>query len=189
MTPPDPNSPWGKAHPRPEDADYTMNTYLNWDEEYIYVALTAPYKFLTSVQLDCNADGYFSGKDNPRFHFEIPRDESKSRPNTVLPCTSVMVWNNVEPVQKHNVPNWTNDLFDRKDDIKWAWGKNKRGWYTIEAAIPKCENVGLDLYDSEEMAIRIWVQGFLSPTEENKDPRYAFEMFDSCEYGHFRLKK
>ena len=187
VTPPNPDLPWGKAYPPVEGAVYEMDTYLNWDDDYIYVAAAAPYKFLISVQLDCDADGYFSGKDNPRMSFQIPRDESKGEPGKVLPPPGVMVWNNVEPVQKTGVPNWRNDLFDKKEDIQWAWGKSSRGRYVIEAAIPKCENVGLDLRDGEEMGVRLWIQGFLPPTDENKDPRYAFEMFDSCEYGYFKL--
>ena len=189
VTPPNPDLPSGKAHRPVEGASYEMDTYLNWDDDYIYFAAAAPYKFLISVQLDCNADGYFSGKDNPRMTFQIPRDESKSESGKILPPPGVMVWNNVGPVQKTGIPNWTNDLFDKKENIKWAWGKSNRGWYVIEAAIPKCENVGLDLNDGKEMSVRLWIQGFLPPTDENKDPRYAFEMFDSCEYGYFKLVK
>ena len=47
-------------------ADYRMQTYLNWDDEYLYFAATAPFKFASSIELDCNADGYFHGKDNVR---------------------------------------------------------------------------------------------------------------------------
>ena len=39
------------------------------------------------------------------------------------------------------------------------------------------------------MGVRLWIQGFLPPTTKNPDPRYAFEMFDSCEYGYFKLVK
>ena len=100
-----------------------------------------------------------------------------------------MVWNNVEPVQKRGVPDWTNSLFDQRDKIKWAWGRAEDGSYVVEIAIPKCPNVGLVPADGKEMGVRLWVQGFLPPTEKSKDPRYAFEMFDSCEYGYFKLVK
>ncbi len=188
-TPAKPDAPLGAAYAPPKGADYRMNTYLNWDDEYLYVAATAPYKFAMSVQLDCDADGYFSGKDNPRLSVAVPRDESKGKSNTVLPPPGVMVWNNVEPVKQRGIPDWTNGLFDKRDDIKWAWGKAENGWYVIELAVPKCANVGLDLVEGEEMGVRLWLQGFLPPTENNKDPRYAFEMFDSCEYGYFKLVK
>lgn len=187
VTPTNPDLPWGRAYAPPAGADYRMNTFLGWDDDYLYVAATAPYKFHLGIELDCNADGYFTGKDNPRLGVEIPRDESTAAPNTILPPPGVMVWNNVEPVQQRGVPDWTNDLFDRKADIKWAWGKTKDGWYVIEVAIPKCPNVGLDLSDGEEMGIRLWLQGCLPPDEKNPDPRYAFEMFDSCEYAYFTL--
>ena len=121
--------------------------------------------------------------------FEVPQDESKSESNKVLPPPGVMVWNNVEPVEKYNVPNWTNDLFDKKNDIQWAWGKSDKGWYIIEVAIPKCPNVGLDLVEGEEIGVRFWVTSLLPPTEEKKERRYTFEMFDSCEYGYFKLVK
>jgi hypothetical protein len=40
----------------------------------------------------------------------------------------------------------------------------------------------------KEMGVRFWIQGLLPPTEKDPDPRYAFEMFESCEYGQFRLR-
>jgi len=142
-----------------------------------------------SPQLDCNADGYFSGNDNPRLDVQIPRDESKAKPTTVLPPPHVMVWNNIEPLEHGVYPNWTNERFDKKDDIKWAWGRADDGWYVIELAIPKCPNVGLVPAEGKEMGVRLWMTGLLPPTEENRDPRYAFEMFESCEYAYFKLVK
>ena len=183
------DSPMAKAYKPIPGSDYRMDTYLNWDDNYMYFAAAAPYKFLMSVQLDCEADGYFTGHDNPRMAVAIPRDEAKAEPNKVLPPPGVMVWNNVEPVQQHGGPNWTNGRFDKRDDIKWAWGKRDDGWYVIELAIPKTEAVDLVPADGKEMGVRLWMQGFLPPTEKNKDPRYAFEMFDSCEYGYFKLVK
>ena len=38
-----------------------MDSYLDWDENYLYVGLRAPYKFHTSIQLDAKGDGYFTG--------------------------------------------------------------------------------------------------------------------------------
>jgi len=172
-----------------EEIDYRMKTYLNWDDNYVYFGGRAPYKFHMSVQLDCNADGYFHGNDNPRMSVEIPLDESKAAPNTILPPPGVMVWNNVEPVQQSGGPNWTNDRFDKREDIKWAWGKDDAGEYVIELAIPRCEKVGLTPADGKEMSVRLWMQGYLPSTEENPNPRYAFEMFNSCEYGYFKLVK
>jgi hypothetical protein len=166
-----------------------MDTFLNWDDEHLYFAAKAPFPFLMSIQLDCNADGYFHGKDNPRVTVEIPRDETKAKPNTILPPPNVTVWNNVEPVQQRGVPDWTNDLFDRRNDIHWAWGKDPDGAYVIEVSLPKCPNVGLVPAEGKEMAVRLWFQGPLPPTEKDKNPRYAFEMFDSCEYGYFKLVK
>jgi hypothetical protein len=100
-----------------------------------------------------------------------------------------MVWNNAETVQQTGMPNWTNDRFDRRDDIKWMWKKDEQGWYNMEVAIPKCTAVGLDLVDGEEMSTRLWFSVALPPVEEGKKRSYAFEMFDSCEYGFFKLVK
>jgi DNA-binding beta-propeller fold protein YncE len=179
--------PWGQAYPPAPGADYRMQTYLNWDDEHLYFAAKAPFKFGTSIELDCSADGYFHGKDNVKIGVELPRDESKAAPNTILPPPGVMVWNNVEPVQQRDVPDWDNALFDQKDKIQWAWGKADDGGYVVEVAIPKCANVGLVPAAGKELGVRLWIQGFLPPTPENPDPRYAFEMFDSCEYGYFTL--
>ncbi len=179
--------PWGVAYPPPAGADYRMQTYLNWDDEHLYFAARAPFKFATSIELDCNADGYFHGKDNVKIGVEVPREEAKSPPNKLMPPPGVMVWNNVDPVADHGVPDWDNALFDQKDKIQWMWGKTDDGGYVIELAIPKCANVGLAPAAGKEMGVRFWIQGFLPPTPENADPRYAFEMFDSCEYGYFTL--
>lgn len=171
-------------------ANYKMDTYLNWDDNYLYIAAKAPFRFLISPQLDCNADGYFSGKDNPRLHVSIPRNKNpKLPPNTIHKAVNVMVWNNVEPVPKTGYPGWTNDIFDKKDDIKWAWGKDAKGNYVIELAIPRCDTVSLIPKAGKEMAVRLWCQGYLPPTEKNKYPSYAWGMFDSCEYGYFKLVK
>ncbi len=190
-TPHDPNTLIGKAWPAPAGADYTMKTYLNWDDDYVYFAFTSPVKFGTSVELDGKGDGYFHGRDNPRTYFAIPRDESdtKAQPNTLLPPPGVMVWNNVDPVRQINCPNWTNDMFDTRDKIQWAWGKAANGWYVIEAAIPKCANIDFVPADGQEMGVRFWINGYLPPTEKNPNPVYIWEMFESCEYGHFKLVK
>jgi hypothetical protein len=180
--------PWGQAYPPIAGADYHMTTYLNWDDDNLYFAMRAPFKFGTSIELDCAADGYFHGKDNPRMGFQIPRDEKTAAPNTLLPPPGVMVWNNVEPVARQGVPDWDNALFDTKDKIRWAWGQAD-GQYVLEVAIPKCTNVGLVPAEGQEMGVRWWMQGLLPATEKDPDPRYAFEMFDSCEYGYFRLVK
>lgn len=187
VVPPDPMSPIGRAWTPVDGADYRFRSYLNWDAEHLYVAMTAPYPFLVDVQLDCNADGYFSGADNPRFTVQIPRDADPPPPGTLMPPPGVMVWDNVRPVAEHGVPDWRNELFDRKDDILWTWGRGGDGWYVVETAIPRCPNVGLDLEAGDEMAMRLWVQGLLPPTDGRPDPRYAFELLDSCEYAHFRL--
>ena len=187
VTPPNTSLPWGTAYPPVPGANYTMQTYLNWDDNYLYFAAYAPYKFLMSVQLDGDADGYFTGKENVRMTVQIPRDETTAPPNQILPPPEVMVWNNVEPVEQNDMPVWTNELYDKKDDIKWAWGKNNNGSYIIEIAIPKCENAGLIPSNGKVMGVRFWMQGFLPPTEQNEDPRYTFEMFEPCEYGYFRL--
>ncbi len=189
VTPTNPNLPWGRVYPPAAGADYRMDTFLNWDDDNIYVAASAPYKFAISVQLDGGADGYFSGKENPRLAVHIPKDEKKNPPNKLLPPPGVMVWNNAEPVLKNDMPVWTNELFDTRDNVKWAWGKNDRGWYEVEIAFPKCENIGLVPKEGNEMGVRFWIQGFLPPTEENRNPHYAFEMFEACEYGYFKLVK
>jgi hypothetical protein len=174
-----------------EGANYNMDTYANWDDAYLYFAFRAPFKFATSIELDCDADGYFHGRDNPRLGVAVPRDEAdpNNKPNTLLAPPNVMVWNNVEPVATANVPNWTNEIFNTKEKIKWAWGKDDQGFYVIEVAIPKTEAVDLVPKDGKEMGVRFWITGYLPPTEKNPDPRYAFEMFDSCEYGQFKLVK
>lgn len=186
-TTPDAASPIGRAWPSPPGADYRFRSYVNWDDDNLYIAMTAPYPFLVDVQLDCDADGYFHGKDNPRFTVQIARDAEPPTADTALPAPNVMVWNNVEPVEERGVPDWRNDLFDRKDDLRWRWGRGENGWYVVETSIPKCPNVGLDLETGEEMGMRLWIQGLLPPTEEKPDGRYAFELLDSCEYAHFRL--
>ena len=68
VTPSNTDMPWGNAYRPLEGADFRMNTFLNWDDEYLYVAATAPYKFYVDVQVDCNADGYFHGKDLSLIH-------------------------------------------------------------------------------------------------------------------------
>jgi len=100
-----------------------------------------------------------------------------------------MVWNNVEPVKRSGVPDWDNALYDQKDNVKWAWGRGDDGWYVMEMAIPRCEAVDLVPKSGKEMGVRFWIQGYLPPTEQNPDPRYAFEMFECCEYGQFKLTR
>jgi hypothetical protein len=141
------------------------------------------------MTIDGNADGFFHGKDNARMGVGPARDDSKKPPNTVLPPPGVQVWNNVEPVQRTGIPTWTNQVFDKRDEIKWAWGKAENGWYVIELAIPRCPNVGIDLVEGEQMGILLRITGYLPPTEKNKDPRSAFEMLDTGEYAYFELVK
>jgi len=180
---------WTQWRARPKEHNYTANTYLNWDDEYLYVAATAPYQFGLGMTIDGNADGFFQGKDNARLGVQVPRDETKGEPNTVLPPPGVAVWNNVEPVKQTGIPTWTNEVFDKRDGITWAWGKADNGWYVIEVAIPRCTNVGLDLVEGERIAILLSIQGYLPPTDKNKDPRYGFELLDTGEYAYFELAK
>ena len=186
-TPCDPNLPWGKAYPPPKGADYRMQTYLNWDDDYLYFAAKAPFKFLAAPEIDAQADGYFSGKDNLNVNAAIPRDETRVKPNEVQTSPGVMVWNNVEPVEENDMPVWTNELYDQREKCKWAWGKDENGWYVLEMALAKCPKLGFEPKAGQEMGVRPWFQGFLPPDEKSPDPRYSFEMFEACEYGYFRL--
>jgi DNA-binding beta-propeller fold protein YncE len=188
-----PNSPVAKAWQPPAGARYEMTVYLNWDDNYLYYAAKAPYKFSMGTEMDCNGDGYFHGNDNPRMYFSIPWDEAdpKTKANTLMPPPGVMVWNNVEPVAQFGGPNWTNDRFPKENQqkIKWMWGKTADGQYLIEAAIPRTDAVGLIPAEGKEMGVRLYMVGYLPPTEKNPTPTYAFEMFESCEYGYFKLVK
>ena len=67
--------------------------------------------------------------DNPRFEIAIPQDESKIDPKNPFPTPGILVWNNTEPVQQTGGPNWTNNRFDKRDDIKWMWKRDEQGWY------------------------------------------------------------
>jgi hypothetical protein len=181
--------PYGAAYPPVEDVDWRMNTYLNWDDNNIYVAAKAPYKFYLGVELDCNGDGYFKGHDNIHLGVGIPRDESTIKADDPFPVPGVRVWNNLETVQQTGMPNWTNEYFDKRENIKWAWAKADDGWYVIELAIPKCERVDLVPKEGNLGGIRIVPQGYLPPTEKNKDPRYGLAFTDLYEYAYFKLVK
>jgi sugar lactone lactonase YvrE len=175
-----------------ESIDCRMKTYMNWDDDNIYVAVSAPYKFSACIQLDCNADGYFHGHDNITMEMPIPRnenDEKASPPNTLMPPPNVMVWNCKESPETTGFPQWDNNRFNNKDKIKWAWGKNPDGWYFVTIAVPKTEAVDLVPTEGKEIGICFGNRGYLPPTEKNPDPRFLPEMFDSCEYGYFKLVK
>ncbi len=172
--------------------DVRMNTYLNWDDDNVYLAFAAPYKFNVFFTLDCNADGFFHGKDNVGMTLAIPRDENAAnavKPDTFGPAPGVTVWNNIDPVPVTGYPGWTNELFNNRDKIKWTWTKADNGWYVIRVAVPKTENVGLVPHDGKEMGVHFWCRGYLPATEKNPDPMYQFEMFDRDEYGPFKLVK
>jgi DNA-binding beta-propeller fold protein YncE len=189
ITPGPADSIYSTVYVPPAGADYRMKIYQNWDNDCLYFAATAPYKFAISFQLDGNGDGYFHGHDNVIMAVQIPRDESTAKPYTILPPPGVMVWNCLEPVKESNMPNWTNDLYDAKDRIKWAWGKGDDGWYNVEIAIPKCEKCDFVPRAGKEMGVRFWIRGLLPPTDKDPDPGWVFEQFDSCEYGYFKLVK
>jgi len=190
ITPPPADSPFTKLLAREgQNFDYRMQTFLNWDDSYVYIAAKAPFKFVISPQLDGDGDGYFHGKANIITYYSIPRDETTAKPNTLLPPPGVMIWNCDDVVKATGGPNWTNDYFDQKDKLKWAWGKDDDGWYNLEIAIPRCDKVGFVPKAGKEMGIRFWIKGLLPPTEKDPDPGYTWEMFDSCEYGYFKLVK
>jgi hypothetical protein len=172
--------------------DCRMKTYVNWDDDNIYIAVTAPYKFSAGVMLDCAADGSFHGHDNIWLEVAIPRDEKDEKspkPNALQPSPKVMVWNCEELVLTTGFPGWDNDRFNNKNNLKWAWGKSENGWYYITIAVPKTEAVNLVPADGREIGIYFACRGYLPPTEKNGDPRFMPEMFDSGEYGYFKLVK
>ena len=181
--------PYGAAYPPLQIKDVQMTTYLNWDDNFMYVAAKAPYKFALGVELDCNGDGYFKGHDNIHTTVQIPRDESTVNPDDPFPTPGVMVWNNLETVQQTGGPNWTNDYFDKRENIKWAWAKADDGSYVIELAIPKCERVSFVPKEGQLCGIRVVPQGYLPPTEKNKDPRFGLNFTDLYEYAYFQLAK
>jgi len=194
VTPCLPPRPARRSYYHEKDNDYRFQSYLNWDDDYIYIAGAAPYTFLADLQFDANADGYFVGCDNVRFHVRIPAtaaEQAKHKPNTPMPTPGVKVWNNIEPVQKRNVPEWDDAKYDQRDKIKWAWGRRKDGWYVFELAIPRCDKVGLVPKAGKEMSVRIWVSADLPENKrvKGKPHAYAFELFDNCQYGYFRLAK
>ncbi|MEP6755544.1 MAG: hypothetical protein ABJA67_08595 [Chthonomonadales bacterium] len=100
--------------------------YLNWDDEFVYIACRADQASMLVIDLDCNADGWLRGADN--LELVIGPSADGSLPATV----SARI---LDAAGNKDTPVWNEKVVDVRQ-IQ-AVQKLAGGAWMVEVAIPK----------------------------------------------------
>ncbi len=99
--------------------------YLNWDDEFLYVAVRTDQPAQLVFDLDCNADGWLHGADN----LELVLGPSSEGP------AATVVARILDAAGSKDAPVWNEKVVDTKS-IQSAQKTDANGW-TLEFAIPR----------------------------------------------------
>lgn len=133
----------------------TRTTYLDWDDDYLYVAVETANAVETRIDLDGKNDGWFHGADNLRVDVVPAPDGSTDAPHVAAL--------RFDMEQNREMPVWAASPI-AVGTIKAAGGKTPRGTYVVMLAIPQTEKIGLALKEGSTLGIRTDT-GTLTPTE------------------------
>ena len=123
----------------------TRTTYLDWDDDYLYVAVETASPVETRIDIDGHNDGWLHGADNLRLDVTPVGEGSSDAPRvTAL---------RFDMEQNREMPVWAASPIP-VGSIKAAGGKTPRGTYVVMLAIPNTDAIGLALKSGANFGIR-----------------------------------
>lgn len=122
-----------------------VTTYVNWDDENLYVAMKSNSPADLLITLDANGDGWFHGPDNYELVARHGQDSD-------APTLSVSHYASQGPASKGGMPLSSTDA--AAFTMKAGSGS---GSYTYEVGIPRASVVGLDLQPGKKIGIKVAV--------------------------------
>jgi hypothetical protein len=129
-----------------QDGNGVRTTYLDWDDNYLYVAIESPAPAEARIDIDGQNDGWLRGADNLSLIVTPPADGSTDSPKVVA--------QRFDMAQNREQPVWAASPI-KASDIQVAGGKTPRGTYALLLAIPNTETIGLTRKPGATFGIRI----------------------------------
>jgi hypothetical protein len=132
--------------------DMTAQTFLRWDEQYLYFKTNTNKAANLLLQIDADGDGWFHGFDNYQIRVMNNGDSSWVADYYLRDCSS-----------------WTESPKDRRDILKIAnlqissslyveKSPANRKVYSLTVKIPRDDSHGLALKNGKKLGIRIGLQ-------------------------------
>lgn len=142
--------PAGEIRVREAGQDISATFGLQWDDQFLYVALRANRPLDLCVDLDANNDGWFAGGDNYRLTFAAPQE----KPAKPVITSIIWDWTVFDHTREPNpYLNQSKDIV-KPEDLFAAVGSEESA-YVIEAAIPFNYKTNLRLYDGKRLGVKL----------------------------------
>ncbi|HOK53103.1 MAG TPA: hypothetical protein PKV43_01430 [Armatimonadota bacterium] len=133
------------THFRFEYVEANVSTYVNWDNENLYIACRSSQPVDLLVILDCNNDGWFHGSDNYEFTARQAR-------NNGSPTLSVSRYESQKSTGTVAAP-----LTAAEAAAFLMKAGSNPGAYVYEIAIPKSAAAGLELKQGRKIGLKLSV--------------------------------
>lgn len=121
-------------------------TYVDWDDNYLYVALETPAPEQVRFDLDLADDGWLRGADNLTLIVTPPAAGTTDMPKLTAQRFDV--------AQNKDQPVWAASPIPA-EEIKVKTGQSAAGTYAVMLAIPRTEAMGLERAAGKGLGIRV----------------------------------
>ncbi len=125
---------WDRLYATGEGAS-RRTAYLDWDDDFLYVALESPAWENVRVDLDAKGDGWFRGADNVAIEVSAPGGALAAIGGKVTTAR----W---DTVQNRERPVWAQSPIP-PSAIRAAWGRTPGGTFAVVLVIGRTEAAGL----------------------------------------------
>ncbi len=139
-------------------SSFNCKIYVNWDANYLYLALKMKAYAIPTIFIDAKADGWWHGSDNYRISF-YP-NSGAIREAKILDCSEEAL--NYSDSIGNRAPMWDNDSkyikhFGRiiEDSDFQIFSKTTTNGYSVEMIIPQNTKSGLILAEGDSIGLRL----------------------------------
>jgi hypothetical protein len=142
-----------------QDGTGKRTGYLNWDNNYLYLAAEVPAPTIVRFELDMKNDGWLRGADN--LVVQIDPDG-----NTVNGITGVKAFR-FDTVQNKDRPVWAMAPFPL-EEMKVRSGRTAQGNYGVIVALPRRPDAGLNCRAGQTFGVRFDAGNLPNPEDETE---------------------
>ena len=137
---------WDPLYVVQDGSGGARTSYLDWDDNYLYIGIETPTAAEARVDIDGQNDGWLRGADNLSI-VVTPAAEGSTDPPRVIAQRFDMAQNKEAPV-------WAASPI-LPSEIKASGAKTPRGTYALVLAIPRTEEIGLARKPGSAFGIRV----------------------------------
>lgn len=142
-----------------QDGTGTRTAYMDWDDDFLYLALEVPSPRTVRFELDLRDDGWLRGADN--VVLQVAPDG-----NTVNGVNGVLAYR-FDTVQNRNRPVYAAAPVPVAE-MRVRSGRTPNGTYAVTVGIPRREDAGLNLKPGDTFGIFVNAGDLPDPADETE---------------------